>query len=237
LNLSISGYFTPYDQLTLSQTDGDLGSGGVVLFPNQTGSGPKSLLTEVGKGGVVYLIDRSNMGQYNSANNNQIVQSFNGPPYGLWGVPALWHNSLYVGGQYDAIRQFSFNPMTELFNTIVASQTSSSFGYPGAIPSVSSQSASHGIVWAIDSSLYGYASPNAGVNCSVVPLPAVCTGHAIVHAYNANNLGQEYWNSTQAANNRDQAGNAVKFVPPTIANGKVYIGTRTEVDVFGLLGN
>ncbi len=79
VNLSISGYFTPYDQLALSQSDSDLGSGGVVLFPNQTGSGPKSLLTEVGKEGVVYLIDRNNMGQYNSSNNNQIVQSFTGP--------------------------------------------------------------------------------------------------------------------------------------------------------------
>jgi len=238
MNLSISGYFTPYDQLSLAQIDSDLGSGGVVLFPNQTGSGPTSLLTEVGKEGVVYLIDRNNLGQYNSANNSQIVQSFTGPAYGLWGVPAFWRNNLYVGGQYDSIRQFTFNPTTELFNTSAASKTVSSFGFPGAIPSVSSQSASHGIVWAIDSSLYGYANPNiAGVNCSVVPLPAACSGHAILHAYNANNLAQEYWNSTQAANSRDQAGNGVKFVPPTIANGKVYVGTRTEVDVYGLLGN
>ncbi len=237
VNLSISGYFTPDDQLTLSQNDTDLGSGGVVLFPNQTGSGPKNLLAQVGKEGVVYLIDRNNMGQYNSSNNNQIVQSFKGPAYGQWGVPALWHNNLYVGGQYDGVRQFTFNPTTELFNTTVASQAPSPFGYPGATPSVSSQSSGHGIVWAIDSSLYGYASPNAGVNCSVVPVPAACSGPAIVHAYNATNLSQEYWNSTQAANNRDQAGNAVKFIPPTVANGKVYIGTRTEVDVYGILGN
>ncbi len=237
-NLSIAGYFTPYDQSTLSQYDADLGSGGIVLFPNQTGSGPQHLLTQVGKEGVVYLIDRDNMGQYNSSNNNQIVQSFSGPANGLWGGPALWHNSLYVGGQFDSVRQFTFNPSTKLFNTAVASQSPSGFGYPGSSPSVSSQSATHGIVWAIDSSLYGYASPNApGVNCSAVPVPAPCSGPAILHAYNAGNLSQEYWNSTQAANNRDQAGNAVKFIPPTIANGKVYVGTRTEVDVYGLLGN
>jgi hypothetical protein len=178
------------------------------------------------------------MGEYNSADNSQIAQSFTGPPYGLWGVPALWNNNLYVGGQSDAIRQFTFNPTTELFNTSVTSQTLSSFGYPGAIPSVSSRSASHGIVWAIDSSLYGYANSSvAGVDCSVVPLPAACSGPAVLHAYNATNLAQEYWNSTQTANNRDQTGNAVKFVPPTIANGKVHVGTRTKVDVFGLLGN
>ena len=236
VNLNIAGYFTPYNQLKLAQEDGDLGSGGVVLFPNQTGSGPQHLLTEVGKQGVVYLINRDNMGQYNSSNNDQIVQSFNGPAYGQWGVPALWHNNLYTGGQYDSVRQFTFVPSTELFNEPVASQTPEVFGYPGTTPSISSQNAAHGVVWAIDSSLYGYASPNVGgVNCSVVPLPAACSGPAILHAYNATNLAQEYWNSSQAANNRDQAGNAVKFVPPTIANGKVYVGTRTEITVYGLL--
>lgn len=236
VNLDIAGYFTPYDQQTLAQYDTDLGSGGVVLFPNQTGSGPQHLLTEVGKEGTVYLVNRDNMGQYNSNNNNQIVQSFSGPAYGQWGVPALWHNNLYTGGQYDTVRQFSFNPSTELFNTNVASQSNESFGYPGTTPSVSAQSGAHPILWAIDASMYGYANPNvSGVNCSAVPVPPACTGPAILHAYNANNLSQEYWNSSQAGNNRDQAGNAVKFVPPTIANGKVYVSTRTEVTVYGLL--
>ena len=239
VNLEVSGYFTPYDQATLADNDTDLGSGGVVLFPNQTGSGPKHLLTEVGKEGVIYLVNRDNMGQYNSSNNNQIVQSFSGST-GQWGVPALWHNNvynLYVGGQYDSVKQFTFDPTTELFNESVASESPQTFGYPGTTPSVSSENATHGIVWAIDASLYGYASPNAGVNCSAVPVPSACSGPAILHAYNATNLAQEYWNSSQAANNRDQAGNAVKFVPPTIANGKVYVSTRTEVDVYGLLPN
>jgi hypothetical protein len=238
-NLSIAGWFTPYDQLTLAQNDTDLGSGAPVLLPDQTsGSGPVHLLAQVGKEGVVYLIDRDNMGQYNPTNNGQIVQTFSGPLYGLWGTPALWQNSLYIGGQGDSLRQFSFDPATELFNTTVSSQSAQAFGYPGTTPSVSSLGASNGIVWTVDISLYGYASPNAGgVNCSAVPVPSGCSGPAVLHAYNAANLQIEYWNSAQAANNRDQAGNAVKFVPPTIANGKVYVGTSTEVDVYGLLPN
>ena len=234
VNLSLAGYFTPFDQSVLAANDTDLGSGGVVLFPNQTGS-PKYLLTQVGKEGTVYLIDRTSMGQFNPTNNSQILQSFTGPLYGLWGTPALWRNNLYVGGQYDAVRQFAYNPGMVQFHTPAASQSPTAFGYPGTTPSVSSATSTHGIVWAIDSSLYGYASPNAAVNCSVIPLPGACSGPAILHAYNATNLAQEYWNSAQAANHRDQAGNAVKFVPPTIANGKVYVGTRTEVDAYGLL--
>jgi hypothetical protein len=106
-------------------------------------------------------------------------------------------------------------------------------------PSISSQGSSDGIVWAIDAGLYGYASRNAagGQNCNEIPVPAACSGPAVLHAYDATNLATELWNSAQAAGNRDQAGAAVKFVPPMIANGKVYVSTRTEIDVYGLLPN
>ena len=238
VNLRVAGYFTPDDQLLLAEVDGDLGAGAAVLLPDQTsGAGPKHLLAQVGKEGVVYLIDRDNMGQFNPSNNDQIVQTFSGPAFGLWGAPAWWQNNLYIGGQSDSIRQFTFEPTTELFNTTATSQSGQVFGYPGTTPSVSSRGASHGLVWAIDFSLYGYASPNVPISCSVVPVPAACTGPAILHAYDATNLALEYWNSSMATNNRDRAGNAVKFVPPTVANGKVYVGTRTRVDVYGLLPN
>ncbi len=234
--LSVAGWFTPYDQFSLAQNDTDLGAGAAVLLPTQTsGAGPKNLLTQVGKEGVIYLINRDGMGGYNPVNNSQIRQSFAGPANGIWGTPALWQNNLYTGGQGDSLKQFTFDPSTEFFVETAASQSGQVFNYPGTTPSVSSQWKSNGIVWAIDASLYGFASPNAGVNCSTVPVPSACSGPAVLHAYDAANLAIEYWNSAQAANNRDQAGNAVKFVPPTIANGKVYVGTRTEVDVYGLL--
>jgi len=236
VNLSVAGWFTPYDEQSLQQYDTDLGSGASVLMPNQTsGAGPAHLLVQTGKEGVVYLIDRDNMGQFNSSNNDQIRQSFQGPSNGLWGTPGLWQNNLYIGGAGDSLKEFSFSPTTELFNTSTTSQSAHVFQFPGAALSISSQGALHGIVWAIDASLYGYASPNGGTNCYVVPVPPSCTGPAVLHAYSASNLATEYWNSTMAANHRDRAGYAVKFVPPTVANGKVYLSTRTEVDVYGLL--
>ena len=238
VNLAVAGYFTPDDQALLEKVDGDLGSGTAVLLPDQhSGAGPKHLLAQTGKEGVVYLVDRDNMGQFNPSSNDQIVQSFVGPPNGLWGTPALWQNNIYFGGQYDSIRQFAFEPAAGIFNPTVTTQSAEAFAFPGVTPSVSSRGASHGLVWGIDESLYGYAVFNPNVFCSVVPIPSACTGPAILHAYDATNLALEYWNSSMAANNRDRAGNAVKFVPPTVANGKVYVGTRTRVDVYGLLPN
>ncbi|HUA15372.1 MAG TPA: hypothetical protein VMG31_08735 [Verrucomicrobiae bacterium] len=235
--LSVAGWFTPNDQNWLAQNDVDLGSGAAVLLPNQTSAlNLPHLLVQVGKEGEVYLVNRDGMGQYNPVNNSQIVQSFPGPSFGLWGTPAFWQNSLYVGGQGDSLKQFTFDTSLEQFDTPAASQSAHAFNFPGATPSISSQWKSNGIVWAIDASLYGYASPNApgGINCYQDPPPPACTGPAVLHAYDATNLQVELWNSAQAVNNRDQAGNAVKFIPPTIANGKVYVGTRTELDVYGL---
>lgn len=240
VNLAVAGYFTPDDQAFLEKVDGDLGSGAAILLPDQnSGAGPRHLLAQTGKEGVVYLIDRDNMGQFNPSSNDQIVQSFPGlpPGNGLWGTPAWWQNNIYLGGQYDPIMQFTFDPATELFNPAVASQSAEFFAFPGVTPSVSSRGASQGLVWAIDEGLYGYAVNNPNVFCSQVPVPPACTGPAILHAYDATNLALEYWNSSMAPNHRDRAGNAVKFVPPTVANGKVYVGTRTRMDVYGLLPN
>ena len=61
------------------------------------------------------------------------------------------------------------------------------------------------------------------------------TNPAVLHAYDATNLAHELYNSSQAANNRDHFGAGNKFITPTIADGKVFVGTQNSVAVFGLL--
>ena len=60
------------------------------------------------------------------------------------------------------------------------------------------------------------------------------TTMAILHAYEAQDVSNEIYNSNQAADGRDQFGTGNKFVVPAIANGKVYVGTEGGVGVFGL---
>lgn len=87
-----------------------------------------------------------------------------------------------------------------------------------------STNGSSSIVWTLDLHAYVGGTPNGGVNTP---------GPAVLHAYDGATL-QELYNSTQAGT-RDQAGNALKFTSPTIANGHVYVGTAGQLTVYGLL--
>ena len=225
-SLGVTDWFTPSDQDFLNQNDLDLGSSGVVILPDQATTHPHLLLA-AGKEGKFYLLNRDNMGGYFTPDN--AVQSFAAfqNTGSFWGTPAFWQNHAYLGGTQeppapgDSLKAFDFDPATGLFNPTPSSLTTAVFGYPGSVPAVSAQGATNGIVWTTDISQYGFPAPNQGP--------------AILHAYDATNLGTELWNSSQAAGNRDQAGDAVKFSVPTVANGKVYLGTRTEIEVYGLL--
>jgi hypothetical protein len=226
--LTLTDWFTPYNQASLEAADTDLASSGLLLLPDQT-SGPAHLLVASGKEGRVYLINRDSMGQFCStctSTDTNVLQSFF--VTNNFGTPAFWNNALYFGGADfgnggDFIKRFVFTPGTNpSFNSAFASKSATRYPFPGAMPSISSQGATNGIVWAIDASQYGQPSTHG-------------TGPAVLHAYDATNLATELWNSSQAASARDQAGNAVKFTAPTIANGKVYLSTVSEIDVYGLL--
>jgi hypothetical protein len=208
-------YFTPFNQQQLNDTDADLGSGGVLLLPDQ--SGPhKHLLLQAGKEGTIYLIDRDNMGHFNPNDNSQIVQSLDEVVGGLWSMPAWWNNRVYIGGTGDYMKLYTFDPVAGLLSTSPASQSAKFFGFPGPTPSISANGTTNGIVWALQ---------NEGFN----------NGSTVLRAYDATDLSKELYNTMQNPS-RDDPGPAVKFTVPAIANGKVYVPAVKQVTVYGLLG-
>jgi len=234
--LSVAGYFTPADQQNLEEGDSDHGSGGAAILVDQPAGPHQHLVIGGGKEGNFFLLDRDNMGGY-GANFNPVdsnaVQKF-AERDAIFSTAAFFNNALYIAGVSGPLKSFAFNTTTGLFNTAQTSQSAGTFGFPGATPSVSARGTTNGIVWAIDNGQYcTQQSPGCGA--------------AVLHAFDATQLSSELWNSTQAAG--DSAGNAVKFTVPTVANGKVYIGTRGndtgnggttipgEIDVYGLKPN
>jgi hypothetical protein len=232
--LPLLDYFTPYDQGSLSAADLDVSAGGVVLLPPLANG--KKLLAMLSKAGTIYLIDTSGMGKYCVAqtpactgSDTNIVQEIPKAFTGYWGAPAYWNGYLYWSGGNDTsgaaepLKAYSFNASgSGLISTSPASVAAHSFNFSGPVPSVSSNGASNGIVWGMDNGSFA-STCSGGTNCQVL------------YAYDATNLATMLYNSSQAANNRDVPGTAVKFTTPTIANGKVYVAGKGSVSAFGLL--
>jgi hypothetical protein len=236
--LSVSDFFTPHNQSNLDETDADVGAGGAALLIDQTGP-IAHLMVGAGKSGTFYVLNRDNLGHFNSITDSAAVQTWTSVG-SAFSTPAFWNNTMYyfgvIFGATKKGEQYTFDASTGLFNTTPAKTTPAGFGFPGATPSVSSSGTTNGIVWAVDNSHYG--TKNSG---------SIAAGPAVLHAYSATDLGTELWNSAQGSGNT--AGFAVKFTVPTVANGKVYLGTRGndtttgsgsvlgQVDVYGLLPN
>ena len=206
-SLTVSDYFTPSDQSSDQSGDNDFGSGGAAILVDSTGGTTPNLAVGGGKDGALYVLDRTNMGHLGDSN---AVQHFQ-PGGSIFSTAAFWQSWLYIATVNSPVRAFPLNNISGPFGS-QSSQAPTSFGWPGATPSVSSQSANNGIVWAIESS-----SP------------------ATLHAYDATNLNTELWNSSKSSG--DTAGGYVKFTVPTVANGKVYVGNSSQLTVYGLKPN
>ena len=218
--LTLSDWFTPDNQSSLSANNIDLGQGGAVTLLDSV-SGPfPHLVIGGGKGGVLYLVNRDNMGHFHSNDNNQTVQNWSlGNMIASSGT--FWQNTFYIGAANSSLQAFAFNTTTDTFTTAPSSQSNAIIAFPGLTPVISAEGTSNGVIWAVDSS-------KSGTN-------GAASGPAVLYAFDPNNLGNELWDSSKAAGNRDQAANAVKFVVPTVANGKVYVGAVNALNVYGLL--
>ena len=224
--LKIVDYFTPYDQQSLTNADEDEGSGGPTILPDYSASDPNPqpasatyphLLIGGGKDGVVYLINRDNMGKFSPTTNNVLQQlgtstSSNGFQSGAVGgilsTPAYFNGQVYITSSYGGpIDAFSLNN-AQLSDTTDYT-TADSFGNLDGSPVVSADGTANGIVWALE------------------------RGSGELRAYNASNL-TEIYNSSTLANNADAPGSIMKFTVPTVANGDVYVGTGNSLVMYGL---
>src|SRR5437870_2068112 len=144
--LALTDYFTPYNQATLSQMDLDLSSAGVLVLPDQPGAHPH-LAVATGKQGILYLLDRDNMGHYNPAGDTQIVQELSPGIGEVNGVPVYWNGKLYVFGGVSPINAFSLN--NGLFSTTPVVQSATLIG-GGHVATISANVNTNGILWVIN---------------------------------------------------------------------------------------
>jgi hypothetical protein len=210
--LSVADYFTMSNVLTETAGDQDLGSGGELVLPDVTDSTGtvRHLVIGAGKDGVLYVVNRDNMGRY-SPIMNSVWQELDGAlGFGVWASPAFFNQTLYYGQKGGQLKAFSVTNARVVVTPTSLSATS--FGYPGTSPVVSANGTGNAVLWAHESS-----TP------------------AVLHAYDATNLGNELYNSNQATGARDQFGAGNTFIVPVVANGKVFVGTLNAVAEFGLL--
>jgi Immunoglobulin I-set domain len=208
LPLALTDYFTPLNTVAESNADTDFGSGGPVLLPDVVDSNgvTRHLAVGAGKDSIIYVVDRDNMGKFNSTTDNIYQQISGALSGGVWSKPSYFNGVVYYGAVGDSIKAF---PVTAgKLATTASSKSSHTFGYPGATPVISANVATNGIVWVVENANNG-----------------------VLHAYDATNLATELYNSTQGSNGQFSAN---KFITPMVINGKVYIGTQTSVVVFGL---
>ncbi|MGO9168865.1 MAG: choice-of-anchor D domain-containing protein [Candidatus Sulfotelmatobacter sp.] len=235
-SLQVVDYFTPMDQSCRNGNDMDLGSGGPLLLPTQPGPYPNEIIFG-GKGGTpcdlwtggiyaapVYVINYDNMGHYN-ATQDQIPQEIEGAPNGYWSSPAYFSTGttsyVYMAGTTaptgvgDYLKQYTLTN-GQLVTPPFA--ISPAVLPDGGTPSISANGTTNGIVWVQER--------QESLDTQIGKMPP------LLLAYSATNVGTLLYSSAQNPG-RDAPGLETKFVVPLIANGRVYIGTQTDVDAYG----
>ena len=209
-SLVIRDYFTPYDQAHLSNTDADVGSSGPTLLPDQPGP-HRHLLLQPTKGAEIYVIDREEMGQFHSE-GDAVVQRI-GMRGGGYGAMAYWNGHVFFACSDDYLRDYAI----EKGHLTLSKTSRMKFANPGATPSVSASNAENAVVWAVATRTWNGEEQRA-----------------VLYAFDGKNIEQPVYTSEQNSA-RDRAGLATRFVIPVVVNGRVYVGARGEVDVYGLL--
>jgi hypothetical protein len=213
-NGTVADYFTPEDQGNLDVQNLDLGSGGVLLLPDQPGPHPH-LAISAGKDKNLYIVNRDNMGHY-SPSSNQNLQTLvnifpNGTPEpGNSSAPVYFNGYVYFSPISDAIKAFQLT--NGVLSTAPTAQSSEVYSYPGGSMAISANGNTNGILWVVQRN--GFAT-------------------GILRAYDATNLSNELYNTNQSS--RDTLDVAAKFSIPLVVSGKVFVASQSQLTVYGLL--
>lgn len=234
-NFQVLDYFTPCNQKELNDLDVDLGSGAPMLLPTQSTGTQSKMMVFAGKEGSIYLADRTNMGKYTPTTvpdtqecNDNVVQELwrvlgtaptngNASRDAFWGAPAYFQDAsgnqtIYFSGNNDFMRSYS------LANGVMTATSMTPDTYPsgGSLPTVSSNAGAAGsdILWAIKR-----ANSSDG------------QGPLALEAYDATNLTSQIVTDMPAGNWSEFN---YAFLIPTVVNGKVYVASDGQLQVFGL---
>ena len=210
---TVQDYFTPVDQADMDLNDGDLGAGGIAILPDQSGPNPH-LLVQKGKNGSIYVINRDGMGHFSTTANN-IVQEIGGQA-SSFSTPVYFNGKVYFWAVGEVPKAFSVT--NGLLSSAPTDSGSDVFSFPGATPTISANGTSNAILWAL-------------TRASGTGRPGV------LYAYDANQLSAGALYNSQQNSSRDGFGGGIKFVVPTVTNGKVYVGAAGQLSVFGQLGS
>jgi hypothetical protein len=216
--ITLIDYFTPANEAVLDVDDDDLSGSGFTLLPDT------DLLLGGGKEGVLFLLDSNDLGK-KTANDAGAVQKLPVTGGHVMGGVTYWNSPahgpvVYNWSEDDVLKAFQL-VNGHVITTPVAQGSAASPGHPGGSLTVSADGSTpgSGIVWAsmpwLEDAKHGIAA-------------------GILRAYDADTL-DEIW-STETAGSRDRLGDLMKFVPPVVANGRVYLPNQNnELNVYGLL--
>ncbi len=204
-NLTVTNYFTPYSVGFLNSNDLDLSSTGVLVLPAQDGPYPHELIVS-GKQGIVYVLNSDNLGMF-SVNDSQVLQEFALAPNTSNDV--LFGSPAYWNNTVYFAPSYSPLMAFPLSSGLLGTPVQTSKSYSGShSPSISANGNTNGVLWVVESG-------------------------AQLLAFDAVSL-QPLYGTNQALNGRDKLPPVGHFVTQTVANGRVYVGTQTSLEAYGL---
>lgn len=212
-NLQVTDYFTPFNQDCLATADRDLGSGGPLLVQ---GSNYTELIG-AGKEGRIYVVDANNMGHYHSVPNACSNQSASAdtnvkqelPPgsvRGVFNTSTTWSNDTTQYVYVGGVNDHIKAFQLNSDGTLVTPVTSQT------------------------PETFGFTGANTFISSNGTSNGIVWATDrsGFLRAYDATNLTHELFNGGLGSS-------YVKFGNPVVANGEVFVGAGSTLDIFGLL--